>query len=64
VVRLPLYHHAFMLMDLLTWGEVKLGKGADGSHVFIDTHDLVGYMGKFFAEYRVALIDEMHVKFP
>ena len=22
MVRLPLYHHAFMLMDLLSWGEV------------------------------------------
>ena len=54
MVRLPLYHHAFMLMDLLSWGEVKLGKGADGSHVFLDRHDLMGYMGKFFAEGRLA----------
>ena len=51
-------------MDLLSWGKVKLAKGADGSHVFIDTHDLVGYMGKFFAEGRLAQINELLAKFP
>ena len=63
-MRLPLYHHAFMLMDLLSWGEVKLGKGADGSHVFVDRNDLMGYMGKCFAQGRLAQINDLLAKFP
>ncbi len=64
VVRLPLFHDAFTLLDLLAWGQVKLSLSGGSLHKFIDKDGLINYNDKFFTEDRSANIDHLCQEFP
>jgi len=49
VVRLPLFHYAFSIQDLLAHGEVWLSHDGGPVHRFIDTKGLIGKMSQLFA---------------
>jgi hypothetical protein len=58
-VRLPLYHDAFTIQDLLAYGNVYLARDGSGLHSYTDVENIIRAYGEYFAVGRSSNIKEL-----
>ena len=63
-MRLPLYHDAFTILDLLVYGNVHLTRDGSGLHSYTDVDNLIGTYGKFFEDGRTTHIQQLSAQLP
>ena len=64
VMRLPLLHDAFTILDLLFFGRVRLSKDGIEPHRYTDADNLIGRWGRYFAQGRTCHIEALSKQFP
>ena len=63
-MRLPLYHDAFTIQDLIAYGNVHLARDGSGVHSYIDVDNIIRAYGEYFVAGRSSNIYELRSEFP